>query len=87
MKNSYRFFRNVDCIYFPCHDGCDPEQFNCLFCYCPLYFLGDQCGGDFEYVGELKTTKSCAHCSFPHHPDNYEVINNKLKAISVYEKR
>ena len=29
MKNSYRFFENRDCQYFPCHQGL--EDFNCLF--------------------------------------------------------
>jgi Zn-finger protein len=22
----------------PCHAGADPDTFNCLFCFCPLYF-------------------------------------------------
>ena len=41
----YAFFSNKECEYFPCHAGADPENFNCLFCYCPLYALGDKCGG------------------------------------------
>ena len=43
MENSHRYFRNVDCAYFPCHEVKNPEEFNCLFCYCPLYFIED-CG-------------------------------------------
>lgn len=35
MENSHRFFENRECKYFPCHKGL--EDFNCLFCYCPLY--------------------------------------------------
>ena len=42
---NYDFFQNKACEYFPCHQGADPETFSCLFCYCPLYALGDQCGG------------------------------------------
>ena len=38
----YSFFSNKECEYFPCHQGADPENFNCLFCYCPLYALGDK---------------------------------------------
>ena len=34
MENSYRFFANKDCKYYPCHQGL--EAFNCLFCYCPF---------------------------------------------------
>ena len=33
----YAYFCNRECEYFPCHKGADPENFNCLFCYCPLY--------------------------------------------------
>lgn len=87
MKNSYRYFRNVDCSCFPCHEGCDPKRFNCLFCYCPLYFLGDKCGGDFEYVGESKNVKSCVHCVYPHVPENYDAVNAKLKEINDREKK
>ena len=46
----YKFFQNRECEYFPCHEGADPETFSCLFCYCPLYALGDQCGGCFSYT-------------------------------------
>ncbi|MFW5671451.1 MAG: cysteine-rich small domain-containing protein, partial [Acetivibrio ethanolgignens] len=35
MENSYRFFENRECKYFPCHKGL--KELNCLFCYCPLY--------------------------------------------------
>lgn len=86
MKNSFRFFRNVDCRYFPCHENSDVETFNCLFCYCPLYFLKDQCGGNFEYVGEKKDVKSCLHCLFPHIPENYDLINAKLKEVRHGDK-
>ncbi len=87
MKNSYKFFRNVDCIYFPCHAGCDPETFNCLFCYCPLYFLGDRCGGNFEYTGTTKKIKNCTNCVFPHEPGNYVLINDRLKEINDLSQR
>ena len=43
---NYAFFQNKDCEYFPCHKCADAENFNCLFCYCPLYALGDECGGN-----------------------------------------
>ena len=48
--NSYSYFCNRDCEYFPCHEGADPEHFNCLFCYCPLYALGSRCGGNYRYL-------------------------------------
>ena len=33
----YSYFSHKKCEYFPCHKGVDPENFNCLFCYCLLY--------------------------------------------------
>lgn len=50
MSENYKYFSHRDCEFFPCHEGAEPENFNCLFCYCPLYALGEGCGGDFEYL-------------------------------------
>ena len=41
-NTNYKFFSHRECEYFPCHKGADPERFNCLFCYCPLYLLGEK---------------------------------------------
>lgn len=38
-KEGFDFFQNRACEYFPCHKGVADEDFNCLFCYCPLYLL------------------------------------------------
>ncbi|MCL2306140.1 MAG: cysteine-rich small domain-containing protein [Planctomycetaceae bacterium] len=81
MKNSDQFFRNEECRYFPCHDNSDSETFNCLFCYCPLYLLGDRCGGNFKYVGESKNVKCCSECTFPHEAAHYDLVIAKLKEI------
>lgn len=77
MTPSFRFFRNVACEYFPCHTTDDPEAFNCLFCYCPLYFIRG-CGGD----GVIRPdgVKDCSGCLVPHKPENYERIIRRLKA-------
>ena len=48
----YAFFQNTACEYFPCHETKFPERFNCLFCYCPLYALGKDCGGNFRYTAK-----------------------------------
>ena len=45
QNKHYSFFQNTACEYFPCHETKHPERFNCLFCYCPLYALGRNCGG------------------------------------------
>lgn len=77
MDNSYRFFENRECKYFPCHEGV--EHFNCLFCYCPLYEKTD-CPGNPQYLeAKGKQLKDCSHCLFPHKPENYEKIVDRLK--------
>ena len=60
----YSFFQHTQCEFFPCHKTAKPEDFNCLFCYCPLYALGDKCGGNFAYVGD--GIKDCSGCLVPH---------------------
>lgn len=76
----YRFFCNRDCEYFPCHETSHPESFNCLFCYCPLYALGDRCGGNFRYLGN--GIKSCEDCLLPHDPAAYDYIISKFPEIA-----
>ena len=75
---AYAFFRHTDCEYFPCHAGVDEKDFNCLFCYCPLYFLGDRCGGHFTYT--KSGVKNCVGCTVPHERENYGRIMAILKA-------
>lgn len=75
MKHSHRYFRNDQCEYFPCHKGVDPNGFNCLFCFCPLYFLPG-CGGD--YTAD-KGFKDCSACTKPHGQDGYEHVLSRLK--------
>lgn len=64
MENSTTFFRNTDCAHFPCHEGVNTSEFNCLFCYCPLYALGRACGGNFSYTD--KGIKDCSSCTRLH---------------------
>ncbi len=75
MKNSYKFFCNKECEFFPCHKVKNENEFNCLFCYCPLYLMGDKCGGNFIYKHGIK---DCSNCLLPHEPKNYEYITKKL---------
>ena len=75
----YAFFQNTLCEYFPCHVTDDPEHFNCLFCYCPLYALGKRCGGNFRY--SEKGYKDCTNCLVPHRPENYEKITGRYAEI------
>ena len=75
----YAFFQNRECEYFPCHKTDDPDRFNCLFCYCPLYALGRRCGGNFRY--NEHGYKVCTHCLFPHRPENYERVTGRYWEI------
>ncbi|MCL2202623.1 MAG: cysteine-rich small domain-containing protein [Defluviitaleaceae bacterium] len=80
MEQSYRFFSNKACIHFPCHAAPEEAEFNCLFCYCPLYHLGDECGGIFKWVKHEDTKlKLCMDCHLPHTPEYYDVIMQRLE--------
>ena len=71
----YSYFSHKNCEYFPCHKGADPENFNCLFCYCPLYALGDKCGGNFRFTES--GIKDCTECKLPHRRENFGYVTGK----------
>ena len=81
----HSFFQNQTCKFFPCHTVDNEDEFNCLFCYCPLYMLGDQCGGNFVY--NEQGLKSCVLCTLPHCTGGYEYILSKFPEISDLAKR
>ena len=70
---SYKYFQNKTCEYFPCHHICNADDFNCLFCYCPLYNL-ENCGGNHSFLEN--GVKDCSNCLIPH--KQYEYIISKL---------
>lgn len=76
---NYDFFQHKSCEYFPCHKTSHPEGFSCLFCYCPLYALGDQCGGSFTYTPS--GIKDCSKCLRPHRRENYGDICRHMSAV------
>ena len=82
---NYQFFQNRECEYFPCHKGADPENFNCLFCFCPLYALGNRCGGSFCYTEN--GIKDCSGCLKPHRKENYEKIMTQMPAVMDLAKK
>ena len=75
----YDFFQHTQCEYFPCHAGADPKTFSCIFCYCPLYCLGDHCGGNVHYTE--KGIKDCQFCLRPHRRENYESICEQMVQV------
>ncbi len=84
MEN-YKYFQHKTCEYFPCHKTDKPEDFSCLFCYCPLYALGKDCGGNFTYTES--GIKDCSGCLIPHRRENYERIMAKMEQIITLAKK
>ena len=76
---NFSFFQNTKCEYFPCHDVKEPADFNCLFCYCPLYALGENCGGNFRITE--KGIKDCTNCTLPHARKSYGYVTGKFQEI------
>lgn len=73
MKNSYKFFSNKECEYYPCHNDFKGD-FNCLFCYCPFY-LWEECLGNPKFIEHNgKKIKDCSFCKLPHIAENYDMI-------------
>lgn len=75
-KENYKFFSHRECEFFPCHKVSDEESFNCLFCYCPLYALGKECGGNFTYTDN--GIKDCSGCMVPHGKGAYDHVMSKM---------
>jgi Zn-finger protein len=82
---NYKHFSHKTCEYYPCHKGADPETFNCLFCYCPLYALGPNCGGHFRYLES--GVKDCSHCMIPHGPDGFDHVMDKMPQLIEQVRR
>lgn len=84
MKHSYKYFKNTDCKYFPCHEIEKEADFNCLFCYCPMNRYED-CLGTPQYIKKENgaVIKDCSKCIYPHIPEHYEDImvflSNKMR--------
>ncbi len=84
-EDSARYFSNRSCQYFPCHRSENTEDFNCLFCYCPLYALGDQCGGGFRYTD--KGIKDCTDCDIPHREGGYAYVLEHIGGVIETARR
>ena len=75
----FKFFSHKECEFFPCHKTSNQNDFNCIFCYCPLYALGEKCGGNFVYT--KNGVKDCSNCIFPHKRENYDAVIEKFGKI------
>ena len=82
MENNFRFFENRTCEYYPCHR--DIEHINCLFCYCPFFFLAS-CPGTPEYTDKNGSRlRVCTNCNFPHVAENYPEVIKELRVRMGY---
>ena len=81
----YSFYQHRQCEYFPCHRGVPEGEFNCLFCYCPLYALGRRCGGSCRYTAQ--GIKSCMDCTFPHWRENYDRVMARYDEIMALVRK
>lgn len=83
---SMKYYRNVYCEYFPCHEGIEEEEFSCMFCYCPLYALKEACGGEFNYTAS--GIKDCSKCTFPHKKENYDhMVQKTMMMVELTRKQ
>ncbi|GAB7087348.1 MULTISPECIES: cysteine-rich small domain-containing protein [Marinifilum] len=85
MSENYKFVQNTKCEYFPCHKVKNEADFNCLFCFCPLYMLGDKCGGNFTYTDN--GIKNCSECTLPHSKNGYDHVMSKMGLVMEKGKK
>ena len=78
-------FTHSECPYYPCHSIAEGVKFNCIFCYCPLYALGPNCGGDFCYLDD--GTKDCSKCTIMHEgAKGFERVREKYPELEDLAK-
>ena len=83
----YKFFQNRDCEYWRCHNSVPEEEFNCLFCYCPLLTQKACIGirnGNAKYL--INGWKDCSNCDFPHKVENYSSMIDEIKSFHKERK-
>ena len=86
MGHNYKFVQNKKCEFFPCHEGVDVEEFNCLFCYCPLYTLKDKCGGNPKFLEN--GLKDCSDCTVTHKKgSSFSHVQKMIEGVLELGKR
>ena len=87
MSTNYKCFSHRDCEFYPCHRNADPGPFQLPFLLLSLYFLGRECGGEYRLLDN--GVKDCSDCLFPHRPENYDAVVQKLqqKIFKSFDKK
>jgi Zn-finger protein len=84
MKNLLT--REDHCKFFPCHKGINPEDFDCTFCYCPIYPCGiKETGGKWITGNSGDAIWDCTGCNIIHRKDVVKKIKSKIRDI-IYEE-
>lgn len=80
----FKSFQNNDCEFFPCHKDVG-DEFNCLFCYCPL--INIHCPGPYKlFVDKYgNERKDCSDCSLNHKgfAKSWNFIQHQLEINSL----
>lgn len=78
FEQSFLYFENRRCKYFPCHGGVniESEGFNCMFCRCPYYYKA-VCPGIESGVAHVLENgcKDCTECAYNHLYSNREEMS------------
>jgi len=77
----FKYFENKECEFYPCHIKIQ----NCLFCYCPLYWIPIECGGNYIILNN--GIKDCSACTKPHDSNGWEFVQGKLIEAFKAEKK
>ena len=78
QNNNFKFYQNNKCEYFPCHKCV--KDFNCKFCFCPLYQY-ENCGGNYTLING--SIKDCSNCTIIHQgEEGYDYVIKKLEEFS-----
>lgn len=76
----FKGYTNTKCEFLPCHKGVG-DEFNCLFCYCPLAYL--ECIGPYKVFTDKhgQQRKDCSGCKLPHdgYEKSWQFIQNSLE--------
>ena len=72
-KDKFKYFEYKECEFYPCH----VEGQNCLFCYCPLYWIPIDCEGKYRVLRD--GIIDCSNCTKPHDSDGWDFVQNKLR--------
>ena len=54
------------------------KKISIVFCYCPLYALKGDCGGNYFKNNGIK---DCSNCLIPHLDGGYEKVMAKIKML------